>query len=115
MAVEIKLKWLIVTPTLAYIVSVTLEGFGSCFSDIINTLQVQRDFIDGDAVSFHILETKLEQERAQEAARNAQLQHSINWLSIDDKDQETEWHARTGISRATKFLTVSRSDLISLF
>ncbi|RFU24008.1 hypothetical protein B7463_g12335, partial [Scytalidium lignicola] len=85
------------------------KDFGSQFDCIIDSLKKQRDFLDIEAASFDIVEAKelrtktkddiqrrqkQELERLQENEKNtriSQLQHSIAWLSIDEKIQETEY------------------------
>ena len=85
------------------------KDFGSRFECIIKSLQKHRDFIDIEAASFDITEAKesrirmqddiqkrqrRELEMVEENERNArisQLNHSIAWLSYDEKLQETEY------------------------
>ncbi|EHL01888.1 hypothetical protein M7I_2068 [Glarea lozoyensis 74030] len=83
--------------------------FGGRFECIIKSLKQQRDFVDKEAVSFHIVESKLSRcaiqdqlQRAQkkeldqlkdkeENTRQLHMKHSISWLSIDEKNQEIEY------------------------
>jgi hypothetical protein len=71
-------------------------------------LKIQRDFVDQEAASLHILEAKafrinsqreilqrqkLSQEtldRIEREAKIAQLQHTLAWLAVDDRVQEIE-------------------------
>ena len=95
------------------------KDFGSRFDYIIESLKKQRDFVDVEAASFDIVEGKesrtriqddiqrrqrQEMEMLEETEKNArisQLQHSITWLSMDEKIQETE-HERTSKRRHDK-------------
>ncbi|CZR69490.1 related to vegetatible incompatibility protein HET-E-1 [Phialocephala subalpina] len=95
------------------------KDFGSRFDSIIQSLKKQRDFLDIEAASFDIVEAKdsrmklqdeirrsqrREQETVEESERNArtnQLQHSITWLSADEKIQETVYE-RTSRRRHDK-------------
>jgi hypothetical protein len=85
------------------------KDFEGRFSRIINALKEQRDFVDREAASIDIAESKDVRSRLLEAirrgeeeskqrfeleeknARIMQLQHSMTWLSIDDEVQETEY------------------------
>ena len=95
------------------------KDFGSRFDHIIESLKKQRDFVDVEAASFDMVEGKEARTRIQddiqrrqkqelevleEAEKNArisQLQHSIAWLSMDEKIQETEYE-RTSKRRHDK-------------
>jgi hypothetical protein len=85
------------------------KDFQSRFANIIESLKKQRDFVDTEAVSFDIVEARdyrvriqYEIERRQKEAielleRNekndsiTRLQQSVQWLSVDDTLQETEY------------------------
>ncbi|KAH7308822.1 hypothetical protein BKA65DRAFT_174630 [Rhexocercosporidium sp. MPI-PUGE-AT-0058] len=76
------------------------------FSSIIDGLKTQRDFLDTEAMSIHMSQSKDAREKLQteiqENQRNAvvileqleskakisRLQHAVAWLSVDDKTQE---------------------------
>ncbi|CCD50121.1 similar to NACHT domain protein [Botrytis cinerea T4] len=82
------------------------KDFGSRFDSIINSLKKHREFIDIEAVSFDIVESresrakmqddirlrqKRELEMVEENEKNAKatrLQHAIAWFNLDGKDQE---------------------------
>ena len=82
------------------------KDFGSRFDSIIVFLKKQRDFLDIEAASFDIVEAKesriklldeirrnqkCDQEMVEENernTRNSQIQHSITWLSTDERVQE---------------------------
>ncbi|KAH6710613.1 hypothetical protein BKA61DRAFT_612024 [Leptodontidium sp. MPI-SDFR-AT-0119] len=81
------------------------KDFGTRFAGIIDGLRKQRDFIDREAVSIDILESKEARIRAQEEIEqrqkqslllieqnesiltNLQFQQSVAWLSVDDDGQ----------------------------
>lgn len=85
------------------------KDFNSRFSNIIDSLKKQRDFVDTEAASLDIVEAKESRvklqydiERRQKESNEAlelnerndkiaRLQHSIEWLSVDDTAQETEY------------------------
>ena len=85
------------------------KDFQSRFATIIESLKKQRDFVDTEAASINIVESKdsraliqYEIERRQKESiealernerneRIARLQHSVEWLSVDDTVQETEY------------------------
>jgi hypothetical protein len=99
--------------------------FGGRFECIINSLKQQREFVDKEAVSFHIAQSKTSRcaiqdqlQRAQkkeleqlkdkeEDTRQLHLRHSISWLSIDEKIQETEYErtARRRHSNTCEWIT----------
>ena len=76
---------------------------------IIDGLRKQRDFVDREAISIDIAESKESRSQLQEeisqrhkyslhlieqnevGARIARLQHSIAWLSVNDGDQEVHY------------------------
>lgn len=84
------------------------KDFGARFSGIIESLKAQRDFVDREAMSLHIVETNNSQSKLQNEIQQqqksgnemldineknmkiAQLQHSVAWLAVDDKVQEIE-------------------------
>ncbi|KAH6692826.1 hypothetical protein BKA61DRAFT_714437, partial [Leptodontidium sp. MPI-SDFR-AT-0119] len=79
------------------------------FSGIIDGLKKQRDFLDTEAMSIHMSESKESREKLQneiqENQRNSlaileqfeskakisRLQHAVAWLSVDDKTQEDNY------------------------
>jgi transposase len=85
------------------------KDFQSRFDNIIESLKKQRDFVDMEAASLDIVEAKdsrarlqyeIERrkkesnealERNEKNERIARLQHSVEWLSVDDTVQETEY------------------------
>ena len=95
------------------------KDFGSRFDHIIKSLKKQRDFVDVEAASFDVVEGKQSRtmiqddiqrrqkqelemlEETEKKARISQLQHSIAWLSMDEKIQETEYE-RTSKRRHDK-------------
>ncbi|TGO32628.1 hypothetical protein BHYA_0301g00120 [Botrytis hyacinthi] len=95
------------------------KDFGSRFDSIINSLKKHRDFIDIEAVSFDIVESResrvkmqddiqLRQKRELEMveenekiAKANRLQHAIAWFTLDGKNQETE-HDRISKKRHDK-------------
>ncbi|KAF4633840.1 hypothetical protein G7Y89_g4270 [Cudoniella acicularis] len=82
------------------------KNFGSRFESIIESLKKQRDFVDIEAASFDTVEAKESRKRLQDEIRHnqkqeqemveenekyvetSQLQHSVAWLSTDEKTQE---------------------------
>ncbi|KAF8859961.1 PLU-1-domain-containing protein [Acephala macrosclerotiorum] len=82
------------------------KDFESRFASIIDRLKKQRDFVDREAVSIDIVESRESRLRLQRDIQQthkhslqlleqnetnaaiARLQHSITWLSVDDRDQE---------------------------
>ncbi|KAF7952570.1 uncharacterized protein EAE97_002067 [Botrytis byssoidea] len=95
------------------------KDFGSRFDSIINSLKKHRDFIDIEAASFDIVESresrvkmqediqlrlKRDLEMVEEIEKNAKatrLQHAIAWFTLDGKNQETE-HDRISKKRHDK-------------
>ncbi|CAG8952745.1 hypothetical protein HYFRA_00008989 [Hymenoscyphus fraxineus] len=85
------------------------KDFGARFDCIINSLKKQRDFVDIEAASFHIVEQKESRsklhegiqhntklalaaiEQSEKQARISQFQHSIAWLGVDERVQEPEY------------------------
>ena len=85
------------------------KDFGARFDGIINSLKEHRDFVDIEATSLDIVEARESRKRLQDDirerrkreldtleenetnARIFRLQHSIAWLSCDEKLQETEY------------------------
>lgn len=85
------------------------KDFGARFNGIIESLKKQQEFIDKEAVSFDIVEARDSRRKIQdEILRNqkrdleiikedektamvSRLQHSIAWLAIDEKVQETTY------------------------
>jgi hypothetical protein len=81
------------------------KDFGARFTGIIDGLKKQREFVDREAVSIDILESKESRIRAQEEIeqqqkhstlligqneailKNLQFQQSIAWLSVVEQDQ----------------------------
>jgi hypothetical protein len=84
------------------------KDFRARFSGIIESLKAQRDFVDREAMSLHIVEAKNSQATLQNEIQQrqkfsnemldvteknlkiAQLHHSVAWLGVDDKLQEIE-------------------------
>jgi hypothetical protein len=84
------------------------KDFRSRFDSIVESLQKQRDFVDREAISIDIVESKESRNRAQEEIQQKQrkdienlenaeknrrishLQHSVAWLTIDETIQEAE-------------------------
>ena len=84
------------------------KDFGSRFAGIIDSLKKQRDFIDREAASIDIVEAKESRAKAhheilqrqkhdlimleqiEKSTSIAQFQHSVAWLSVDDKEQEND-------------------------
>lgn len=85
------------------------KDFQSRFANIIESLKKQRDFVDMEAASLDIAEARdsrarlqyeIERrqkesiellERTEKNERRARVQQSVEWLSIDDTAQETEY------------------------
>ena len=85
------------------------KDFGARFDGIINSLKEHRDFVDIEATSLDIVEARESRKRLQDDvrerrkreletleenetnARISRLQHSIAWLSCDEKFQEIEY------------------------
>ena len=81
---------------------------------IIDGLRKQRDFVDREAISIDIAESKESRSRLHEelsqrhkhslqlteqneiSARNARMQHSVTWLSVNDGDQENHYDQISG-------------------
>ncbi|KAI9640653.1 hypothetical protein NHQ30_010957 [Ciborinia camelliae] len=94
------------------------KDFGSRFKGIIESLKEQQDFVDIEAASFNIVEAKesrirmqqrqkRELEAIEEVEKNAKisrLQHSITWLTVDDRNQETEKHPEVCTLIANEFV-----------
>jgi hypothetical protein len=84
------------------------KDFQNRFASIIESLKKQRDFVDTEAASIDIVESKESRGRLQQDTERRQkesiaalehsekherilrVQHSIEWISIDDIAQETE-------------------------
>ncbi|TVY65596.1 Vegetative incompatibility protein HET-E-1 [Lachnellula suecica] len=82
------------------------KDFQSRFQGIIDSLKKQRDFVDREAASIDIVEAKEHRLRTQQdmahrekdwaerldqnerSAKSSQLRHSIEWLAVDEKNQE---------------------------
>jgi hypothetical protein len=85
------------------------KDFGSRFSGIIDDLKRQRDFVDREAASIDIAESKASRSQHQEEikrrrehslmlleqseteARISRKRHAIAWLSVDVRDQEEHY------------------------
>ncbi|KAF8865135.1 hypothetical protein BDZ45DRAFT_474377 [Acephala macrosclerotiorum] len=86
------------------------RDFKSRFAGIIDRLKEQRDFVDREAMSVHLVESKESRYRLQQDIQQrykysvqlleqsemnagiSRLQHAVAWLSIDDRDQEAQHH-----------------------
>jgi hypothetical protein len=84
------------------------KDFRSRFDSIVESLKKQRDFVDREAISIDIVESKKSRNRAQEEIQQRQrkdmenlelsekntrishLQHSLAWLTVDETIQEAE-------------------------
>ncbi|KAH7409681.1 hypothetical protein BKA64DRAFT_404683 [Cadophora sp. MPI-SDFR-AT-0126] len=85
------------------------KDYKTRFSGIIDRLKMQRDFLDTEAMSIHMSESKdarakLQNEmqesqknslaildQLESKARIARLQHAVAWLNVDDKTQEDNY------------------------
>lgn len=81
------------------------KDFGARFAGIVDGLKKQRDFVDREAASIDILESKESRVRVQEEIEqrqkesllliqqneliltNLQFQQSVAWLAVDERDQ----------------------------
>ena len=84
------------------------KDFKSRFNSIVESLKKQRDFVDREAISIDIAESKESRNKAQEDIKQRQrrdmenldhaekntrishLQHSVAWLNVDETLQEAE-------------------------
>jgi hypothetical protein len=84
------------------------KDFRGRFDSIVESLKKQRDFVDGEAISIGIVESKESRNRAQEEIQERQrkdrerledaekhtrishLQHSVAWLNVDETIQEAK-------------------------
>jgi hypothetical protein len=85
------------------------KDFGGRFSGIINDLKKQRDFVDREAASIDIVESKASRvqhqqeikeqrdhalmllEEREKEAKISRKRHAVAWLSVDVRDQEEHY------------------------
>jgi hypothetical protein len=85
------------------------KDFQGRFKGIIDSLKKQRDFLDAEAASIHIVEAQESRlgmqdellrswqhdqemlELTEKSRRIMQFQHSVGWLSVDEKVQDSHY------------------------
>lgn len=98
-----------------HIVFISLwKDFQGRFQGIVDSLKKQRDFLDAEAASIHILEAKesrlkmqedlhrfwkheqIKLELAEKERGVMQFQHTVAWLAVDEKVQDSHYHRISG-------------------